>query len=391
MKKILQNILYGISLLMVLTILAALILSGRKEPEPEEPEETELQIETEVPEAEEQPTETEKMPQQSEQPQAEEQPEAQEGAADETTTILFAGDVLFANAFKAGYDANGIEGVISAELLAELTEADIFMVNQEFPFGETGTPMADKQYTFQCSPSYVTALQEMGVDIVSLANNHVLDYGKESLRETFETLEKAGILYTGAGETAERASAVQMLQVNGRTYGFLAVSRVVPTGDWKVENSAPGVFSCYDTAGLLEVVTEASKECDFLAVYPHWGVEHAAYPQEYQTQIAEQCLAAGADIVAGSHTHCLQGAAYIEGKPVFYSLGNFVFGQNIDRSALLKVTIAPDGTTAYQYLPVYAAGGVTYLATEEKAQEICQYLDELSPEAVVDAQGVLKN
>lgn len=315
--------------------------------------------------------------------------EATELTEDGVTTILFTGDVLFANAFKAGYDANGIEGVISEDLLQELQAADILMVNNEFPFSDQGTPMADKQFVFQCSPSYVSALNEMGVDVVSLANNHTLDYGKEALLDTFATLDGAGILYGGAGDTVERAEEVQTIEVNGKTYGFLAVSRVIPTADWKVENRTPGIFSCYDDTRLVELVQEAKEYCDYLAVYPHWGVEYEAYPENYQTQIAERCIEAGADVIVGSHTHCLQGVSYIDGKPVFYSLGNFVFGQNIDRSAILKVTIDASGNVSYQYIPVYAAGGVTYMATGDRATQICQYLDGISPEATVGADGIV--
>ena len=100
------------------------------------------------------------------------------------TTIILTGDVLFANAFKAAYDAGGIERVVSPELLEQLKAADILMVNNEFPFSDRGEPMADKQFTFRCSPSYVKALNEMGVDIVSLANNHTLDYGRAALADT---------------------------------------------------------------------------------------------------------------------------------------------------------------------------------------------------------------
>lgn len=305
---------------------------------------------------------------------------------DGEVTILFTGDVLFANAFKAGYDAKGIEGVVEKELLAELNDADILMVNNEFPYSDRGEPMENKQFTFRCSPSYVKVLNEMGVDVVSLANNHTLDYGKEALSDTFTTLDGAGILYGGAGESIERAEEVQIIEVNGKKYGFLAVSRVIPVADWKVENAAPGLFSCYDDTRLTELVAEAKKECDFLAVYPHWGVEHAAYPESYQTKIAEHCIEAGADLIVGSHTHCLQGVSYIDGKPVFYSLGNFVFGQNIDRSAILKVTVDVSGNVSYQFLPTYAAGGVTYLAKGERAAQICQYLDGIS-DASVAADG----
>lgn len=383
MKRIWQGFMYIIPLAIVIGVFALFVGDGRSTKETESSAaETELQeTYTQNAAAETQQTKTE-------------MPESEVSENDETepqddTTIIFTGDVLFANAFKAGYDANGIKGVISEELLAELQGADILMINNEFPFSGQGAPLEDKQFTFRCEPSYVTALQEMGVDVVSLANNHVLDYGKVALSDTFVTLDDAGILYGGAGETVERAEEVQVVGVNGKKYGFLAVSRVVPTGDWKVENSAPGVFSCYDDARLVELVKEASEECDFLAVYPHWGVEYAEYPEDYQTRIAQNCIEAGADVVVGSHTHCLQGVEYIGDKPVFYSLGNFVFGQNIDRSVVLKVTITPEGEVSYQFLPVYAEGGVTKLAAGEKAEQICIYLNQISNGAAVAYDGTV--
>lgn len=306
------------------------------------------------------------------------------------TTLIFTGDVLFANAFKAGYDANGISGVISAELLEELNNADILMINNEFPFSDRGEPMEDKQFTFRCSPSYVTALKEMGVDLVSLANNHTLDYGKEALSDTFVTLDEAGIRYGGAGESIERSQEIQIFEVNGKKFGFIAVSRVIPVGDWKAENSLPGLFSCYDETRLVELVAEAKEHCDFVAVYPHWGVEYQAEPVEYQTKIAQKCMEAGADIIVGSHTHCLQGVEFLEGKPVFYSLGNFVFGQSIDKSVAVKVTVAENGEASYQVIPVYAQGGVTRLAEGEEAERILRYLDEISESVTIGTDGTVR-
>ena len=319
---------------------------------------------------------------------AEEAEAGSQAEAEGSTTILFTGDVLFANAFKAGYDADGIKGVVAPELLEELRAADILMVNNEFPFSDRGTPMADKQFTFRCSPGYVKALNEMGVDVVSLANNHTLDYGREALSDTFAALDGAGILYGGAGDSAERAKQVQVIEVHGKKYGFIAVSRVVPTADWKVENAVPGLFSCYDTTALVEVIKEARETCDYVAVYPHWGVEYQTYPEANQTQIAKACIDAGADVVVGSHTHCLQGVSYIDGKPVFYSLGNFIFGQSIDRSAMLEVTIDAAGRASYRFVPVYAAGGVTYPAEGGQAESVLNYLDGIS-EAAVASDGTV--
>ena len=307
--------------------------------------------------------------------------------ADGSTTILFTGDVLFANAFKAGYDADGIEGVVAPELLEELRAADILMVNNEFPFSDRGTPMADKQFTFRCSPGYVKALNEMGVDIVSLANNHTLDYGRAALSDTFSALDGAGILYGGAGDSVERAKEVQIMEVNGKKYGFIAVSRVVPSADWKIESAAPGMFTCYDATALIEVIKEAKQTCDFVTVFPHWGTEYSEQPNAVQRELAKQCMDAGADLVVGAHTHCLEGIEYIDGKPVFYSLGNFIFGQNIDRSAAVKVTVIEDGTVSYALIPVYASDGQTKQMDANAAPGLFSYMESISDNASVDAAG----
>ena len=111
----------------------------------------------------------------------------------ETTTVVFAGDVLIAEAMEQYYDTQGVTRLVSEELLSEMQNADICMVNNEFQFSTRGEPMEDKQYTFQTDPKYVQVLLDLGVDIVSLANNHSLDFGQDALVDTMNTLDAAGI------------------------------------------------------------------------------------------------------------------------------------------------------------------------------------------------------
>ena len=119
--------------------------------------------------------------------------ESESQGNDAGTTLVFTGDILIGNSVSANYAAAGIDAILSEEMQHTLRDADITMVNEEFPFGTTGTAMEDKQYTFRVNPSYVSAFTDMGVDIVSLANNHILDYGAEALEETFACLDEAGI------------------------------------------------------------------------------------------------------------------------------------------------------------------------------------------------------
>lgn len=381
MKKSVRVTLYVLSLLMVAGVFVLIIFSGRTKKTDSSDvkptmdvtvEETVTEEEVAAP-TEEAETETELVAE-TEEPQKD-------------TVLMFAGDVMLAHqVFEANYEAEGITGILSKELLTEMQEADILMVNHEFAFSTQGSP-EDKQYTFRSDPKYVTTLNEMGVDIVTLANNHALDYGKVALSDTFQTLDGAGILYSGAGETVERAEELQIIEANGKKFGFLSASRVVPNANWKVEYSAPGLFTAYDYHRLVELVEEADSQCDYLTVYVHWGVERDAYPQDYQTAIANACVEAGADLIVGSHPHCLQGIEYMNGKPVYYSLGNFIFGYGIERTAALKVTIGADDSVTFQLLPAFAANGKTQLMEAGAASDVYDYMEEISVNAQVDENG----
>ena len=307
------------------------------------------------------------------------------------TTIVFAGDVLLASTMEQYYDTEGVNGLLSEELLAEMVNADICMVNNEFQFSNRGTPMEDKQFTFQTDPEHVQILLDMGVDIVTLANNHTIDFGLEALEDTFATLEDAGILYAGAGDTKARAEELQIIEANGKKFGFLAATRVIPVSEWNVEYRQPGLFATYDDTRLVACIKAAKEECDFLTVYVHWGIEREAYPQDYQTTLAKHYFAAGADLVIGAHPHVLQGIEFMDGKPVFYSLGNYIFNPTIAKTMLVKVVVEPDGEVEYSIIPAYAANGQTQIFKGEDAQAHFNYMNEISSKNYVDANGIVRD
>lgn len=294
---------------------------------------------------------------------------------DTETTLVFAGDVYVSRHAAANYDREGIEGVVSQGLTAEMNQADLCMVNEEFPFGTVGTPMEDKQYTFQVNPFYVSLFEDMGVDIVSLANNHVLDYGLDCLKETFETLEQTGIDYVGAGNTKEEASALKTYEFSGETYGILSASRVIPVPEWNIENRQPGVFTTYDETALVEKIRQAKETCDYVIVYVHWGVEHTTQLEDHQTYLAHAYVDAGADLVIGSHSHNLQGIENYKGSLIFYSLGNYIFNMNIEKTMLVKLT-STDGEKQISLVPAYAVGAKT--EEYEDRQEFFSYMEGLS-------------
>ena len=311
----------------------------------------------------------------------------EEDGAEDHAVLIFAGDVLLQDNITQAWEADGLDGILSSDLQEELFDADLLMVNEEFPFGTGGEPDAGKQYTFQADPFYVEIFQEMGVDIVSLANNHVLDYGQDVLSQTFDILDEAGIAYAGAGETLERAMEWESFDLDGTKVGILCASRVYPSADWDVRNSQPGVFSTYDETLLVEQIEAAKEENDLVIVYVHWGVEKEETPEDYQRALAQAYIDAGADLVIGCHPHVLQGIEYYEGVPIVYSLGNFLFNEAIDQTALLKVYLDEEDGLALQLIAAEAENSLTRALSGEEEEAVYEYVESISCGARIDDEG----
>ncbi|MDF2872668.1 MAG: hypothetical protein K0R05_4243 [Anaerocolumna sp.] len=294
-------------------------------------------------------------------------------------TMLFTGDIYLSDVVVNAYKGKGIEAVVEKNLLSEMQGADITMSNQEFAFSTGGTAAEDKQYTFRVNPDYITSFQDMGIDIVTLANNHTMDFGLTALEDSFNTLKGAGIEYVGAGRNLSDARKIHYSESQGKTIAFLAASRVIPVYEWNATESKAGLLTTYDPTLLLEDIKTAKDNSDYVVVYLHWGIERAELPKDYQRSLAKQYIDAGADLVIGSHPHVLQGLEYYKGKPIVYSLGNYIFYSNIQRTAVLKITLDEDLNTKLQLLPAKAENAMTKLLSDTaEISEFYKYMQSIS-------------
>ena len=335
-------------------------------------------------------------------------PEIPAEAEPQPVRLLFSGDIYLSDHVLNAYDRAGdISGVLDDGYRSLIGEADYFAANQEFPFSSRGQQAPDKQYTFRLPESRVSLMNEIGVDLVTLANNHALDFGTDALLDTVSTLDQAGILHVGAGADSEAARQPAIVDVNGVRVGFIGASRVIPVASWTAGASSPGMLTAYDPALLVQTIQETRPLCDYLVVLIHWGVERAEMPVDHQTSLGRQCIDAGADLVVGSHPHVLQGIEYYRGKPIVYSLGNFIFGSSIPRTALLEVSltpreassdasggasrdanVSPDASLTLH--PGTSSGGFTRLVTESvKKEEFFQYIEGISFDISIDKSGAV--
>lgn len=318
--------------------------------------------------------------------------ESKEG---EYVSISVAGDLcLTEDGFVIDhYDKVGsLEKCISPEILKITNETDLFYVNHEYTISDRGAPLEGKYYTFRAKPERMSILKEMGTDIVSLANNHVYDYGAEALYDTADLLEEAGIPYVGGGRNIEEAKRPIYMIVNGIKIGFVGASngeRIKYTP--QATEDTPGILRAYDTTEYNEVIQKASKECDYLIAYIHWGTEDSNYLNEDQQRWGREFLDSGADIVIGGHPHVLQGIEYVDGKPIIYSLGDFWFNHETKYTGLLKLNINLEGLQEMSFVPCLQTGFTTqYLSEPEEQQELYEFLEELSPNITIDSEGIIR-
>lgn len=319
-------------------------------------------------------------------------------SADEIV-LAFAGDVSFAEGY-ANIGAlrkreNEIFDCFDEFVLKEMQDADIFMLNNEFPYTDRGTPTAGKQYTFRAKPESVKYLYDMGADIVSIANNHVYDYGEESLLDTLTTLEEAAMPYVGAGRNIEEAIKPVYFIANDYKIAYVSATQIeqgdYPDTKGAGENSA-GVLRCWNPEMLYEVVADAKANSDFVVVYIHWGTELSETLHWAQPDQAVGLVEAGADLIIGDHPHCLQEIAYIDDVPVVYSMGNFWFNSKTQDTGIFKATLDENGIKSLQFVPAIQSNCMTKIASDSDRQRILDYIQSLSPTITIDSQGyVTKN
>lgn len=318
------------------------------------------------------------------------------GVTDGPAVLAFTGDVNFAddwyNMLHYAKTA-GIEDCFGESLLAEMRAADVLLCNNEFVFSDRGSPMPGKQFTFRAKTANVSMWQQLGADIVGLANNHCFDYDEDAFLDTLSTLQGANIPYVGAGKNLEEAMQPQFFLVGGMKIGYVACTRAekyILTPE--AGETSPGVLRCYDPELAVQAIQTASEQCDYLVVYVHWGTEGSTVLEQAQTDLATRFTEAGADLIVGAHPHILQGAGWRKDTPVLYSLGNFWFNMETLDSALLKVTVSEPGAAGatVQLLPCIQTGGrVSLLEEDADRQRVLNSLNDVMENGCFDMNGNL--
>ncbi|WP_426503474.1 CapA family protein [Dactylosporangium sp. McL0621] len=274
-------------------------------------------------------------------------------AAPVDLTFAFAGDVHF-----TGRTAALLRNPATAigPMTPVLSGADLAVVNLESAVTERGTP-EPKEYHFRAPATAYTALKAAGIDAVTIANNHALDYGRVGFADTLDLAAAAGLPVFGGGRTIDEAYAPLILPVRGVRVALLGFSQIHTLAEsWKAGPATPGIAMAWDVPRATAAVRAARAQADIVIVFNHWGTETVSCPNADQKSFAAALAGAGADLIIGAHAHVLQGDGWLGRTYVAYGLGNFVWYVGSGDTGVLQVKVHGRTATQATLVPAVVSG-----------------------------------
>jgi hypothetical protein len=275
--------------------------------------------------------------------------------------LAFGGDIHFEGALSSKLSTS--PSTVLSPIAPTLARADIAVANLETAVTDTGFA-ASKEFVFRTPATAFSALRGGSLDVVSMANNHGMDYGAQGLRDSLAAARRYRFPVIGIGLDGRRAYAPFRRTVNGQRIAILAATQVLDDhliSSWSAGPGKPGLASAKDVPRLVQEVRRARASSDTVVVYLHWGVELAGCPTDDQRSLARALVAAGADVVVGGHAHRLLGAGKMGKALVGYGLGNFVWygtSELSTQTGVLFVTATGRRIDSYRWVPARIRDGV---------------------------------
>jgi poly-gamma-glutamate capsule biosynthesis protein CapA/YwtB (metallophosphatase superfamily) len=281
--------------------------------------------------------------------------------------LALAGDTMLGRGVAEELGRRSPESLVDPGLVEIVRSADLFVLNLECCISGRGRPAA-KTFTFRAPPAAVETLVHLGVDCVTLANNHAGDYGTDALLDTFEYLRAAGIAWAGAGADLEQARKPAVLERGGFRLAVVGVAD--HACDFAAADDRPGIAYADLERGVPNWLEDAMRaDADAVLVTPHWGPNMASGPQPYMRTAARELRESGATLVAGHSAHVFHGFEH----DVLYDLGDLLDDYAIDPwlrndlGLLFLVELRPAAVKRIEAVPLKLEYARTLLAADEDA------------------------
>ncbi len=325
------------------------------------------------------------------QPPASVAPPAAAPAQREAVTLAVVGDIMLARGVDAAMRKHGVFHPF-ARVAGRLRAADYAFANLESPLGVAGRPVPGKGIWFRARPEAVAGLVYAGIDGVTVANNHILDYDAVNFLETLAILRRSRIGVAGGGEDLAAARRPLLADVGGVRVAFLGYSQFADIywdrrypRSFAATQERPGVAPAREEL-VAEDVYRARRQADVVIVAYHWGDEYVNHPNEAQRRLARRTVELGADVVLGFHPHAVQGIRWASGPGgrralIAYSLGNFVMDQRrpvTRESMILELTLSRRGVLGYNVVPVLIEASQPRILDGEEARPLLDKIRRIS-------------
>ena len=266
--------------------------------------------------------------------------------ASDSLSITFTGDILLDRGVRQFVEHRSVDKLFSPFVDSVFQSSDLVVANLECPATKIRQP-AFKQYIFRAEPEWLQTLKAHGITHLNLANNHSVDQGRIGLADTKKNIQEAGMIPVGAGDNMQEAAQPVLLASTPRNV-YLLTSLQMPLENFSYLPDKTSVS--HEDLDSLKTRVRQLKEtdpCCYIIVSLHWGGEHTLRPVPLQRQQAHQLIDAGVDALICHHTHTLQTIEQYQGKPIYYSIGNFIFDQKKpinSKACLVKVTIKKESS-----------------------------------------------
>jgi poly-gamma-glutamate synthesis protein (capsule biosynthesis protein) len=289
------------------------------------------------------------------------------------------GDILLDRGILTQDKATGL-GFFFDEVSPLIKKNDLAFCNLECSISDSGSPL-NKKYIFHAEPESLINLKKAGFNIISIANNHTLDWGRDAFIETKLHIEKNNMFPVGGGNNQQEARKTVVIERNGLKFAFLGYINMLLEDIPFLEDKPAPAWATVDE--IISEIKNVRDKVDFVIVSFHWGVEFQQYPTINQTQIAHKLIDEGADLIIGHHPHVLNRIEQYKGKYIVYSLGNFLFYQRKlarTQSMIFGCSFNKTGIHSPYFIPIIIKNYKPCIAKGADAKKIMDVIGNLSKE-----------
>lgn len=278
--------------------------------------------------------------------------------------IIIAGDLVPTKHNYLNFTNSLVRDLVDDELINILSESNLVIANLETPLTNIKNPIKKCGPCLSAPEDTINGIKALGIDFVTLANNHIMDQGEKGLKRTIELLETNGILYAGAGNNINEVKPFHTYNIEGKIIGIFCCAE----NEFSIATKNCSGANPFDPLETPDLIKSYKDKCDFLIVLYHGGKEHYRYPSPNLMKVCRKIADRGADLIVVQHSHCVGTRENYNGTEIIYGQGNFIFNLNQNEywnNALLIEINITNNNVSYNYIPIEQNGSGVKISKDQ--------------------------